>query len=78
MDMVGSEVDHVEERLRGQSEIIYDPGVINKETDSKHIDFAWKSTTNYIRSSFMDLIRKEFDLRGWDARDPVTGTVLTP
>ena len=41
------------------------------------MDFTWTSTTNHIRTSFMALIKKYFDLRGWDARDPVTGTVLT-
>ena len=74
--MVGSEVDHVEERLRVQSDIRYDPGVVNKKTDSNNIDFVWISTTNHLRASFMALIKKEFKLRGWDARDPVTGTVL--
>ena len=56
--VVGSEVDYVEERLRGQSDIRCDPGVVNKETDSKHIDFAWTSTTNHLRASFMALIKK--------------------
>ena len=77
MDMVGSEVDHVEERLRGQSEIRCDPWVVNKETDSKHIEFAWTSTTNHPRASFIALIKKKFELRGRDARDTVTGTVIT-
>ena len=74
--MVGSEVGHVGERLRVQSDIRYDPGVVNKKTDSNNIDFVWISTTNHLRASFMALIKKEFKLRGWDARDPVTGTVL--
>ena len=56
--VVESKVDHVEEILRDQYEIRYDPGVVNKETDSKHINFAWT-----IHTSFMTMIKKEFDLR---------------
>ena len=56
--VVGSEVDHVEERLRDQSEIRCDPGVVNKETDSKYIDFACTSTPNHLRASCMALIKK--------------------
>ena len=70
--VVGSEVDHVEQRLRGQSEIRCDPGVVNKDTDSKYINFAWKSTNNHLCDSFMALLKKEFDLCAWDGRDPFT------
>ena len=55
---------HIEETVKGTSENRCDTGIVNKETDSYHIDFLWMSAPVPLRVSFMSLIDKEFDLRG--------------
>ena len=49
---------HIEETIKETLEIRCDPVIVNKETDSHHIDFVWMSAPVPLCMSFMALIDK--------------------
>ena len=56
--VVGGEGQHIEESVKEESIIRCDPGIVNREKDSQHIDFVWRTAPAPLRMAFMALVDK--------------------
>ena len=60
---------YIEELVKSNSAMRFDPNVTNKSGNVNHIDYNWtKSPSSHERGSFFHTVRTECALRKWNIR----------
>ena len=63
---VGDDLDikFIEKVVADKTQVIFYPSVINKNTDSRHIDFDWTTADHTSKAAFCTQISEELEMSG--------------